>query len=226
LPAALELYARVSSNVGYVKVGLSLFVEHGPAAVASFRERGARVFLDLKLHDIPNTVELAAARAAELGVSLLTIHASGGTAMVQAAVRGARKGAETRGLPAPKILAVTALTSLSDADASAIGWRGSAADAVKRLAELAKVAGADGVVCSPGEASALRAALGPDFFLCTPGIRSATDAKGDQARAESATFAVRAGADLLVVGRPLHGAVDPIAAARALHAEVAAASPG
>ena len=223
MPAALELYGRVSTSVGYVKVGLSLFVEHGPAAVASFRERGARVFLDLKLHDIPHTVELAAARAAELGVSFLTIHASGGTAMVQAAVRGARSAAAARRLPPPKILAVTALTSLSDPDATAIGWRGTAADAVKRLAELARAAGADGVVCSPGEASALRAAHGADFFLCTPGIRSAAEARGDQARAESATFALNAGADLLVVGRPIHGAPDPVAAAKVLHAEVAAA---
>jgi orotidine-5'-phosphate decarboxylase len=204
-----------------VKVGLSLFVEHGPAAVASFQRRGAWVFLDLKLHDIPHTVELAAARAAELGVSFLTVHASGGTAMVQAAVRGARSGAAERKLPAPKILAVTALTSLSDADAAAIGWRGTAAEGVKRLAELARAAGADGAVCSPGEASALRAALGPAFFLCTPGIRAATDAKGDQARAESAGFALRSGADLLVVGRPIHGAADPVAAAQALRAEIA-----
>jgi orotidine-5'-phosphate decarboxylase len=218
----LELYGRVSPCVGYVKVGLSLFVEHGPRAVASFRERGARIFLDLKLHDIPNTVELAAARAAELGVSFLTVHASGGTTMLQAAVRGAKSGAAAHALSPPRVLAVTALTSLSDSDVAAVGWRGTVAEGVKRLAELAQAAGVDGVVCSPGEASALRTALGPGFFLCTPGIRSAADAKGDQTRVENATFALRAGADLLVVGRPIHGAADPVAAAQALRAEIAA----
>ena len=205
-----------------VKVGLSLFVEHGPAAVESFLKRGAEVFLDLKLHDIPNTVELAARAAGELGVGWLTVHASGGEAMMRAAVAGAREGAARHGHRPPRVLAVTALTSLSDADLSAVGFGGSAAQVVSGLAALAARAGVDGLVCSPREVGALRSTLGPAFFLCTPGIRPAGEAGGDQTRVETASFAARAGADLLVVGRPLYTASDPVAVARQLAAELSA----
>jgi orotidine-5'-phosphate decarboxylase len=220
LPAALALYPRISPWVGTVKVGLSLFVEHGPAAVRAFREAGAQVFLDLKLHDIPNTVELAAARAGALGVSLLTVHASGGAAMVSAAVAGARRGGKEAGLPPPKILAVTVLTSLGLPELQQLGWGSAPSEVVSRLARLAKDAGADGAVCSPREAGALRQAHGPGFFLCTPGIRAAEESGGDQARTETAAFANAAGADLLVVGRPIHGAADPVTAARALSEQI------
>lgn len=223
LPEALAVYERVASQVRWAKVGLSLFVEHGPAAVEAFLARGARVFLDLKLHDIPNTVELAAARAGALGVGLLTVHASGGEAMVAAAVRGARAGAQKAGKPAPRILAVTVLTSFSAEALAEVGLEGGPEGAAMRLARLARKAGADGLVCSPREVRPLREALGADVFLCTPGIRPAGAAKGDQSRAETPAFAVEAGASLLVVGRPIYEAQDPLAAARAITAEVAQA---
>ncbi|XXF80392.1 orotidine-5'-phosphate decarboxylase [Myxococcaceae bacterium GXIMD 01537] len=223
LEEGLALYERVAPHVGYAKVGLSLFVEHGPAAVAAFQQRGARVFLDLKLHDIPNTVELAAARAGALGVALLTVHAAGGEAMLKAAVRGAREGAHARGHAAPKVLAVTVLTSLSAEDVEAVGLVGAPDAAALRLARLAVGAGVDGLVCSPREAEAFRRELGLGPFLCTPGIRPAGAAKGDQSRAETPAFAVRAGSDLLVVGRPIHTAADPEAAARAIAEEASAA---
>lgn len=221
LEQGLRLYEQVAPHVAWAKVGLSLFVEHGPAAVAAFRQRGAQVFLDLKLHDIPNTVELAAARAGALGVGLLTVHAAGGEPMLRAAVRGARSGAQAAGHPAPRVLAVTVLTSLSAGDVAAVGLAGAPDEAALRLARLAVAAGVDGLVCSPREAQALRLALGPAPLLCTPGIRPAGAAQGDQSRAETPAFAVRAGADLLVVGRPVYAAADPLAAARALEHEVA-----
>lgn len=220
---AQALYEKVAPYVGVAKVGLSLFVEHGPAAVEGFLRLGARVFLDLKLHDIPNTVENAARAAGELGVSFLTVHASGGEAMLRASARGVREGAARKGLSAPRLLAVTVLTSLSDAELADIGYREGAQGAVPRLADLCARAGVDGLVCSPREAEALRARLGPQVFLCTPGIRPAGSAAGDQARAETPTFAARAGANLLVVGRPIYAAPDPVAAARAIHDEVSAA---
>jgi orotidine-5'-phosphate decarboxylase len=223
LEEGLRLYQQVAPHVAYAKVGLSLFVEHGPAAVAAFLRLGAKVFLDLKLHDIPNTVELAATRAGALGVSLLTVHAAGGEAMLQAAVRGAREGARSQGHEPPKVLAVTVLTSMSADDVAAVGLSGAPEEAALRLARLAVRAGVDGLVCSPREAEAFRRELGPSPFLCTPGIRPAGAARGDQSRAETPAFAVRAGADLLVVGRPIHTAADPLSAARAIADEVSAA---
>ena len=222
LGEALRLWPLLSPSVGVVKVGLSLFVEHGPAAVRPFRDQGASVFLDLKLHDIPNTVEAAAAAAGGLGVGFLTVHASGGEEMLRAAVRGAGRGAEKAGVTAPRILAVTALTSLGDPDVGALGFGASAAAMAERLAEVAVRAGAGGLVCSAREAAHLRARH-PGVFLCTPGIRPAGVAAGDQARVETPEAAIRAGSSLLVVGRALNGAADPEAAARALHGEVAAA---
>jgi orotidine-5'-phosphate decarboxylase len=220
---AEALYARVAPFVGTVKVGLSLFVEHGPAAVRAFSRRGARVFLDLKLHDIPNTVRLAARNAAELGASLLTVHAQGGTEMLKAAVAGAREGSADRGVPPPRILAVTVLTSLGDADLAELGHPTSAAQYAMRLARLAVGAGVDGLVCSPLEVQSLRSGLPPDTFLCTPGIRPSGSARGDQTRAETPAFAVRGGSNLLVVGRAIYEAADPLEAARGIHAEVSSA---
>jgi orotidine-5'-phosphate decarboxylase len=222
LDEALRLWSQLSPSVGVVKVGLSLFVEHGPAAVRPFRDQGAAVFLDLKLHDIPHTVEGAATAAGGLGATFLTVHASGGEEMIRAAVRGAARGAERAGVPPPRILAVTALTSLSDAEVTALGFGRSAAEMAARLAAAARDAGAGGLVCSAQEAAEMSRRF-PDLFLCTPGIRPAGAEQGDQARVETPAAAIRAGARLLVVGRPLHGASDPAAAARALHDEVAAA---
>lgn len=223
LPEALALWERVAPHVGVAKVGLSLFVEHGPRAVEAFLQRGARVFLDLKLHDIPNTVELAAARAAALGVSYLTIHAGGGAAMVKAAVAGAQAGAAKAGVPVPVILAVTVLTSMDDAALAETGVAGAPAAQVARLAKLATGAGATGLVCSAREVPELRALLGAGPVLCTPGIRPAGVAANDQARTETPASAIRSGSSLLVVGRPITAAADPAAAAKAIETEIATA---
>jgi orotidine-5'-phosphate decarboxylase len=220
LDEALRLWRLLRPHIGVVKVGLSLFVEHGPAAVRVFREAGAQIFLDLKLHDIPNTVELAAARAGELGAALLTVHASGGEPMLRAAVSGAGEGAAKAGVAPPRVLAVTVLTSLDDAAVGALGFGASAGEMAGRLAEVAVRSGVGGLVCSAREVPALRLRY-PELFLCTPGIRPAGAVTGDQARTETPAGAIRAGANLLVVGRPLHGAPDPAAAARALEVEVA-----
>jgi orotidine-5'-phosphate decarboxylase len=221
LDEALRLWRLLRPHIGVVKVGLSLFVEHGPAAVRAFRDAGAQVFLDLKLHDIPNTVELAAARASTLGAALLTVHASGGEAMLRAAVTGAGEGAaKAGGVAPPRVLAVTALTSLDDGAVGALGFGSSAAGMAERLAEAAVRAGVGGLVCSAREVPVLRSRY-PELFLCTPGIRLPGAATGDQLRTETPSGAIRAGANLLVVGRPLHGAPDPAAAARVLEAEVA-----
>ncbi len=214
LTEGVALYRKVRAHVGVAKVGLSLFVEHGPMAVEAFKDEGAKVFLDLKLHDIPNTVELAAQRAAKLGVAYLTVHASGGLAMLRAAVEGVRKGAADSAQAPPKVLAVTVLTSLDGPALASVGVNDTPEAQVERLAALAKQVGVDGVVCSPREALTLRKLLGLSFVLCTPGIRPAGTDAGDQARAETPESAIASGSDLLVVGRPIYGAADPVEAAR------------
>lgn len=221
LPEGLAAWERVAPHVGVAKVGLSLFVEHGPRAVDEFLRRGARVFLDLKLHDIPNTVELAAARAGALGVSFLTIHASGGAAMVKAAVAGAASGAAKAGHAPPVILAVTVLTSMDDAALRETGVPMAAEQQAAALAELAVRSGANGLVCSAREVASVRARVGPSIVLCTPGIRPTGAAANDQSRTETPTSAIRAGSNLLVVGRPITSATDMAAAAAAIEAEVA-----
>jgi orotidine-5'-phosphate decarboxylase len=207
-------FARaIAPEVGMLKVGLELFTAEGPPVVRAAAALGRPVFLDLKLHDIPATVEGAARSAAASGATLLTVHASGGTEMVRAAVRGA--GGRVR------ILAVTVLTSLDGAALDAIGLAGPAEAAVIRLARLAVEAGAGGLVCSPHEVAAVRAAVGPGPLLVVPGIRPAGSARDDQARVATPADAVRAGADVIVVGRPLRDAPDPVAAARAIAAGLA-----
>jgi len=208
---AARLAARLAGRVGLFKVGLELFVAHGRAAVDAVRRFGLPIFLDLKLHDIPQTVESAARAASALGVDYVTVHASGGAEMIRAA---------RRALPRTKLLAVTALTSLGPEDLDAVGLP---RDAVPRLARLAMAAGADGVVCSPQEVASLRGALGPGPLLVVPGIRPAGAASGDQRRTGTPAEAVRAGASILVIGRPLRDAPDPGAAAEAIAKEIAAA---
>ncbi len=220
LPDGERLYGQVAPYAGVAKVGLSLFVEHGPRAVEVFKRLGADVFLDLKLHDIPNTVELAAARAAALGVKYLTIHAGGGRKMIEAAVRGAAKGGV-----GTTVLAVTVLTSMDSDELRGIGVQDSPGAQVERLARLAQDGGAGGLVCSVQEVEALRRVVGPKMVLCTPGIRPAGAAKGDQARVDTPAAAIAKGADLLVVGRPIYEAKDASAAAKAILDEVASASP-
>jgi orotidine-5'-phosphate decarboxylase len=208
---AAEPFARaIAPHVGMLKVGLELFAAEGPGAVRAAAALGRPVFLDLKLHDIPATVEGAARSAAASGASLLTVHAAGGAEMVRAAVKGA--GGRLR------VLAVTVLTSL-DADAlDAVGLAGPPEAAVVRLARLAVGAGAGGLVCSPHEVGAVRAAVGAGPLLVVPGVRPEGAARGDQARVATPEAAVAAGADVIVVGRPLRDAPDPVAAARAIAA--------
>ena len=210
---ARTLAERLTGEVGLFKVGSQLFTAGGPAVVRDLVRGGRPVFLDLKFHDIPNTVAGAVAAAAGLGVSLLTIHAAGGPAMIAAAAKAAR-GTSAR------VLAITVLTSLDGAALEAIGLAGGVEGAVARLARLAAEAGADGVVASPHEAAALRAARGPGFLVVTPGIRPAGTALGDQSRAATPAAALAAGADYLVVGRPITEAADPVAAARAVVLEM------
>jgi len=208
--SAAQLASRLAGHVGLFKIGLELFVAHGPAAVEAIRSFGLPIFLDLKLHDIPQTVESAARGAAALGVQYVTVHASGGPKMIEAARRGL--GDRT------KLLAVTVLTSLGADEQRALGMP---ADAVPRLARVAIDAGADGLVCSPLEVGELRQKLGPKPLLVVPGIRPAGSAKGDQQRTGTPAEAVRAGASILVIGRPLRDAPDPAAAADAISAEIA-----
>jgi len=219
----LAMARRVASEAGLLKLGLEAFVSEGPSLVREVAGAGAGVFLDLKLHDIPNTVGRAAAAATRTGAAILNCHAAGGADMMKAFVDGGRAAAAKAGLPAPRLIAVTVLTSLDAAAVHAIGLAGSPREAALRLAVLAQGAGLDGVVCSPDEIAVIRAACGRDFLLVVPGVRPAGASRGDQRRVATPTDAIRAGADLLVVGRPITGAPDPSAAARAIVSEMAAA---
>jgi orotidine-5'-phosphate decarboxylase len=214
LDQARHWIERLREHVGVFKVGLELFVRFGPAAVAVVREQGARCFLDLKLHDIPETVGRAVRAAADTGAELLTVHASGGRSMLE------RAAIEARGRT--QLLAVTALTSLDDRALADLGYHGNAEDVVRRWASIAMASAVPGVVCSPHEAKVLRAML-PDLFIVTPGIRFASESAGDQARVASARDAVLAGADLLVVGRPIRDAREPEVAAAAIVKEIESA---
>ena len=216
LDQARLLAGRVRDAVGMLKVGLELFVGDGPAAVRIGADLGLPVFLDLKLHDIPETVERAVARASALGARMLTVHASGGPAMVRRAVERARK--EGAGL---EIAAVTVLTSFDAADLAAIGVGGTVAAQVERMARLAWNEGARAFVCSPHEAALLREALGPEATIVTPGVRAGGAAgRDDQKRTMTAGEAIASGATWVVVGRPIRDADDPAAAARAIAREI------
>jgi orotidine-5'-phosphate decarboxylase len=219
LPEAEALVERLAGGVGMFKVGAQLFTAVGPAAVAMVRKRGARVFLDLKYHDIPATVSGAVREAARLGVTLLTVHASGGAKMLRAAAEAAAAAGRDR----PRILAVTVLTSLDRATLQReLGVPVAVEGHAVHLAGLAREAGCDGVVASPHEAARLRALLGPGTLIVTPGVRPAGGPVDDQARTATPAFAVRAGADYLVVGRTITGAPDPAGAAAAIVAEIPA----
>jgi orotidine-5'-phosphate decarboxylase len=209
--SALALASRLDPRRCRVKVGKELFVAEGPPIVHRLHERGFEIFLDLKFHDIPNTVAGACRSAAKLGVWMMNVHASGGEAMMRAA-RDAVAGV-TR---PPLLIAVTILTSLDEAAIARVGYAGDVRANVERLARLAKECGLDGVVCSAQEAPWVRAAAGSSFTLVTPGIRLETDAKGDQARTVTPAEAVRLGADYLVIGRPITRAADPRAVLAAI----------
>jgi orotidine-5'-phosphate decarboxylase len=209
--------AKVRGEVGVLKVGLELFVKEGPAALAIAKEHGADLFADLKLHDIPETVERAIASLAPAGARFVTVHAAGGHAMLSRAVERANR--ETAGRLT--VLAVTVLTSLDESDLAAQGVGGPSLEHVLRLARLAWGAGVRGFVCSPVEVRSMRAELGKDAILVTPGVRPAGSAPGDQKRVATPAQAIADGANFIVVGRPIRDAPDPAAAARAIATEVA-----
>ena len=222
LGPALEMARRLRPQVERFKVGAQLFTAEGPRALERLAALGARLFLDLKFHDIPNTVRGAVAAAAEQpGVELLTVHALGGAEMLRAAVE-ALTGRDRR----PKLLAVTLLTSLSPAALRKMGLPAKPNPLALRLGRLAWRQGVDGLICSAEETRRLRRTLGPRCLLVVPGIRPASAAEHDQARTATPAAALRAGADLLVVGRPITRAASPEAAAAAILAEIAAALDG
>lgn len=218
---AERLVRLLSGEVGLFKVGKQLFMHAGPDVVRRIHRRGGEVFLDLKFHDIPQTVALAGVEAARLGVRIFNVHAAGGATMMATTAAAVRDVCRRERLRRPLMLAVTVLTSLEDADLRAVGVPDTAAKQVVRLARLAKASGMDGVVASPREIGAIRRACGRDFVILTPGIRQAGDDRGDQKRVETPEAATRAGADYLVVGRPIRDAADPVAAARGIVAAMA-----
>ena len=219
---AIGLAERLGDNVGGIKLGLEFYNAHGPDGVGAVAG-GTPLFLDLKYHDIPNTVAGAVRSAvAACRPAILNVHASGGAAMMGAAVAANRETAEAVGIARPRLIAVTVLTSLDDSDLAAVGQRGPAGEQALRLARLAQDAGCDGVVCSPLEIAAIRAACGPGFLLVVPGIRPAGSAEDDQKRVMTPGEAVAAGADYVVICRPITRADYPASAARGIALDIAA----
>ncbi|MGD8266034.1 MAG: orotidine-5'-phosphate decarboxylase [Chromatiales bacterium] len=202
LAMATAMLDRLDPAMTRVKVGKEMFTRFGPAMVEACMQRGFEVFLDLKFHDIPNTVAGACRSAADLGVWMMNVHASGGRRMMEAAAEAIQSSSA-------KLIGVTILTSLSQEEIAEIGYSGTPEENVSRLAALAKASGLDGIVCSPREAARIRAELGPDFDLVTPGVRPAGSDTGDQRRVMTPRDALDAGATSLVIGRPITGAPDP-----------------
>jgi len=216
--AARAFATRLKGSVSGVKLGLEFFTANGAAGVRTVARAGLPLFLDLKFHDIPNTVAGAVKAAVRLRPKILNVHAAGGPAMMRAAAQAADEAAKTFNVPRPLVIAVTVLTSLDADDLDAVGQNGPPADQAIRLARLTQQCGLDGVVCSPKEAAAVRAACGPDFKLVVPGIRPNLSLSSDQKRTAGPAEAVSAGADYLIIGRPITRAPDPAAAARAMAA--------
>jgi orotidine-5'-phosphate decarboxylase len=210
----------LSASVGKFKIGKQLFTSTGPAAVRKVQENGGSVFLDLKYHDIPNTVAMATLEAARMGVDLVNLHALGGYEMMATTMAALDK--EFKGGERAKVLAVTILTSSTEETLAGIGIDRSVPEMVVRLAQLAKNAGIDGVVASPQEIGLIREACGPDFLIVTPGVRPAFAAADDQKRIMSPGEAVACGADYLVIGRPISAAAEPVKAAKLIIEEIAA----
>ncbi len=218
--AAIALAAQLKGSIGGIKLGLEFFMANGPEGVQAVTKAGQLpIFLDVKLHDIPNTVAGAVRSLSTLDLSILNVHCGGGPAMMEAAAAAVGEAGDAR----PKLIGVTVLTSLDDADLSAVGVADDTGMQAERLALLAKSCGLDGVVCSPKEVARIRAACGSDFLLVVPGIRPKGAAIGDQKRVLGPADALIAGADVLVIGRPITQSDDAAAAARAIADEIAAA---
>ncbi|NLH49345.1 MAG: orotidine-5'-phosphate decarboxylase [Myxococcales bacterium] len=223
---ARQLAHQLSGKVGAFKIGKELFVSVGPEIIRVLVENGMRVFLDLKFHDIPNTVAGAVEAAAAHGVWMVNVHAAGGPAMCRAAAVAAQQVVASLHIPKPLVIGVTVLTSLDNKDLAAVGLQGPTQDAALRLAKLAKEAGLDGVVASAQDVAAIKEACGPDFLTVTPGIRPASGSADDQKRIMTPAAAIRAGADYLVIGRPITQAPDPVAAVAAIVQEIHTATGG
>ncbi len=213
---ALDLARALAPVVGGFKIGSELFTNTGPEIVRQIRATGASVFLDLKFHDIPNTVAKSVVAAVRMNVQMLTVHASGGPAMLAAAEKAAEAAAKTLGHPTPLVLGVTVLTSFDSNELAQVGFPANVGQQVERLAQLAVASGLRGLVCSPLEIAALRQLLPRNIALVTPGIRNADAPPDDQKRTLTAPEAIAAGADWLVIGRPIVAATDPVAAARSI----------
>ncbi|MBF0305697.1 MAG: orotidine-5'-phosphate decarboxylase [Alphaproteobacteria bacterium] len=218
--AAAVLAQSLAGLVGGIKLGLEFFIANGPDGVRAVAEGGPPLFLDLKLHDIPNTVAGAMRALVPLAPLMTTVHAGGGRDMLKAAAQAAAESAVRHGVPRPQVLAVTVLTSFDQPGLEACGVAGTVLDQVRRLAALAQDSGVDGVVCSPHEVATLRAQCGPDFTLVVPGIRPAWSAAGDQRRIMTPADALAQGANWLVIGRPITGDPDPVLAARRIAQEL------
>jgi orotidine-5'-phosphate decarboxylase len=212
--------AAVGDSALTYKVGMQLYTADGPQIVRDLVASGRRIFLDLKYHDIPNTVAAAVREATQLGVSMLTVHASGGSKMLQAAAQASRPSTASGNLHSVKVLAVTVLTSMDEHDLESLGVRGSVVDSVIRLAAIALSSGCHGIVASAHEASSLRNQFGDNFPIVTPGVRPAGTGHADQARVITPAEAIAAGASHIVVGRPITEAADPAAEARAILSQI------
>lgn len=216
---AVELADALAGHAKWLKVGMTLFYAEGPQIVREFNERGFKVFLDLKFHDIPHQVRGAARSAALAGANLMSVHGLGSGAMLAACREGAEEAAEIRG-SRPNLVAITVLTSMDQDALSEVGVTDAVADEAARLARLAQENGIDGIVCSPMEAESMRALLGSDAWIVTPGVRPAGAALGDQSRVATPAQAIERGASHIVVGRPITGADDPVAAYEAIVSEL------
>lgn len=224
---ALALFKELAPVVGMFKIGLQLFTAAGPQIVRNIVSRDGKVFLDLKFHDIPNTVAAAGIEATRLGVSIFNVHAAGGSEMMKRTADAVRETAAGERVERPKVIAVTLLTSIDSSGLQEIGVQTDVKRFVSDLAAMAADSGLDGVVASPQEITTIRQSVSqPNFLIVTPGIRGAGDAANDQRRTLTAAEAVRAGADYLVVGRPITGAADPVQAAQRIVSELAEALDG
>lgn len=220
MDAMKSIVSSLGDSVSFYKVGMELFYAEGDQTVRYLQENGKQVFLDLKLHDIPNTVAHGVSSLTRLGANLITIHGQGGPVMMKAAAEAARESAEKLGIERPKLLAITVLTSFDDESWTSIGGQLPIADQVIRLAKLAKESGMDGVVCSALEAKMIREACGPDFLIVTPGIRPSFAATNDQKRIATPASALQDGASRLVIGRPITQAENPQEAVRLIIEEM------